>query len=201
MTGEGVVETSGKVQNDRLVPTSFRSNVVEEGDKVDLTMTLIDGVATTVEVNGPPPGPDRVPVTDGHRLGVIDPLTALLIPNAGTAEAPAPEGCNRTLAVFDGRRRYDLLLSFNRIDHLADKDYEGAVLTCNLVLRPIAGHRVNSTITKYIAGRRDMEIGFAPIKGTRLLAPFRLSLPTLLGTMAIQATQFESSVQAAPGAR
>jgi hypothetical protein len=201
MTGEGIVETSGKVQNDRLVPTSFRSNVVEEGDKVDLTMTLIDGVATTVEVNGPPPGPDRVQVTDGHRRGVVDPLTALLIPNAGAAEAPAPEGCNRTLAVFDGRRRYDLLLSFNRIDHLADKDYEGAVLTCNLVLRPIAGHRVNSTITKYIAGRRDMEIGFAPIKGTRLLAPFRLSLPTLLGTMAIQATQFESSVQAAPGAR
>jgi hypothetical protein len=201
MTGEGVVETSGKVQNDRLVPTSFRSNVVEEGDKVDLTMTLIDGVATTVEVNGPPPGPDRVPVTDGHRRGVVDPLTALLIPNAGTAEAPAPEGCNRTLAVFDGRRRYDLLLSFNRIDHLADKDYEGAVLTCNLILRPIAGHRVNSTITRYIAGRRDMEIGFAPIKGTRLLAPFRLSLPTLLGTMAIQATQFESSAQAAPGAR
>jgi hypothetical protein len=201
MTGEGVVETSGKVHNDRLVPTSFRSNVVEEGDKIDLRMTLNDGVATTIEVEGPPPGPDRVPVTEGDRRGVVDPLTALLIPNVGAAEAPAPASCNRTLAIFDGRRRYDLLLSFNRVDHLADKEYEGAVLMCNLILRPIAGHRVNSAIMKYIAGRRDMEIGFAPITGTRLLAPLRLSFSTLLGTMAIRATQFESSVQAAPGAR
>jgi hypothetical protein len=95
----------------------------------------------------------------------------------------------------------DLLLSFNRIDHLAEREYEGKVLVCNVLLRPIAGHRANSTIMKYIAGRRDMEIGFAAIKGTRFLAPFRLSAPTLLGTMAIQATQFESSAQATPGSR
>jgi hypothetical protein len=48
-----------------------------------------------------------------------------------------------------------------------------------------------------------MEIGFAPISGTRLLAPFRLSVPTLLGTMAVQATQFDqpAAAPAAPGAR
>jgi hypothetical protein len=201
MTGEGIVETSGKIQNDRLVPTSYTSNVVEEGDKVDLRMTLHDGVATTVEVSGPPPGPDRVPIAEAHRRGVVDPLTALLISNAGAGEAPAPGGCDRTLAVFDGRRRYDLLLSFNRIDRVADKEYEGAVLVCNVVLRPIAGHRVNSTIMTYVAGRRDMEIVFAPIRGTRFLAPFRLSVPTLLGTMAIQATRFDSSAPVAPGSR
>jgi len=201
MTADGVVETSGKIQNDRLVPMSFTSSVVEDGDKVDLRMTLDDGVGTAVEVNGPPPGPDRVPITDGHRRAVVDPLTAMVIPNVGAGEVSAPRGCNRTLAIFDGRRRYDLLLSFNRIDHLADKEYEGAVLVCNVILRPIAGHRVNSAIMKYVAGRRDMEIGFAPIKGTRFLAPFRLSVPTLIGTMAIQATQFESSAQAPPGSR
>jgi hypothetical protein len=201
MTGEGIVETSGKILNDRLVPTSYTSNVVEEGDKVDLRMTFHDGVATIADAGGPPPGPDRVPIDEAHRRGVVDPLTALLIPNAGTGEAPAPGGCERTLAIFDGRRRYDLLLSFNRVDRLADKEYEGAVLVCNLILRPIAGHRVNSTIMTYVAGRRDMEIGFAPIKGTRFLAPFRLSVPTLLGTMAIQATGFESSAPAAPRPR
>jgi hypothetical protein len=201
MTGEGIVETSGKIQNDRLVPVSFTSSGIEEGDKVDLRMRLDDGVATTVEVNGPSPGPDRVPITDGHRRGVVDPLTALLIRNVGVGDVLAPDACNRTLAIFDGRRRYDLLLSFNRIDHLADKEYEGAMLVCNVILRPIAGHRVNSAIMKYVAGRRDMEIGFAPIKGTRFLAPFRLSVPTLLGTMAIQATQFESSAPAPPGSR
>jgi len=199
MTGKGTIETSGKVRSDHLVPMRFISNVVEEGEKIDLRMTFDEGVATTVEAAGPPPGPDRVPVSEVHRRGVVDPLTALLIPNEVAGAAPAPASCDRRLAIFDGRRRYDLLLSFNRIDHVADRDYEGAVLVCNLILQPIAGHRINSTIMTYIAGRRDMEIGFAPIKGTRLLAPFRLSVPTLLGTMAIQATRFESSASAAPG--
>jgi hypothetical protein len=201
MTGKGTVETSGKVRSDRLVPTRFVSNVVEEGEKIDLRMTLDEGMATAVEVDGPPPGSDRVPITEAHRRGVIDPLTALLILNADAGAAPAPASCDRRLAIFDGRRRYDLLLSFNRIDHVADQAYEGAVLVCNLLLQPIAGHRINSTIMTYIASRRDMEIGFASIKGTRLLAPFRLSVPTLLGTMAIQATRFESSSAAAPGSR
>jgi hypothetical protein len=201
MTGKGTVETSGKVRSDRLVPTRFVSNVVEEGEKIDLRMTLDEGVATAVEVDGPPPGSGRVPISEAHRRGVIDPLTALLILNADAGAAPAPASCDRRLAIFDGRRRYDLLLSFNRIDHVADQAYEGVVLVCNLLLQPIAGHRINSTIMTYIASRRDMEIGFASIKGTRLLAPFRLSVPTLLGTMAIQATRFESSSATAPGSR
>jgi hypothetical protein len=50
-------------------------------------------------------------------------------------------------------------------------------------------------IMKYVAGRRDMEIAFAPIAGTWFLAPFRLSVPTLIGTMAISATAFETSPQ------
>jgi hypothetical protein len=201
MTGEGDVETSGKIQNGRLVPTSFKSSVIEDHDNVDLRMTLDNGVATTVELKEPPPGSDRLPIADGHRRGIVDPLTALLIHNVGAGDVLAADGCNRILAIFDGRRRYDLLLSFKRIDHLADKEYQGEVLVCNAILRPIAGHRAESAIMKYVAGRRDMEIGFAPIKGTRFLAPFRLSAPTLLGTMAIQATQFESTVPAPPGSR
>jgi hypothetical protein len=201
MTAEGVAETAGKIQNDRLVPMIFTSSATENGDKIDLRIRLDNGVATTVEVNEPPPEPDRVPITDGHRRGVVDPLTALLIHNVGVRGVLAPDACNRTLAIFDGRRRYDLLMSFKRIDHLAKKEYEGEVLVCNVILRPIAGHRANSAIMKYVVGRRDMEIEFAPIKGTPFLILFRLSAPTLLGTMVIQATQFESSAPIAPVSR
>jgi hypothetical protein len=78
---------------------------------------------------------------------------------------------------------------------MRDKEDGGRVLVCNVILRPIAGHRASSMIMKYVAGRRDMEIAFAPIAATRLLAPFRLSMPTLIGTMAVQATAFETSPQ------
>jgi hypothetical protein len=200
LRGEGVAQVSGSIRDGRLVPAIFSSSLVEDGEKGDLKMTLEEGIVTAVEDTAPPPGPDRVALAQSHVQGVTDPLTALLLPNEGGAGVPAKESCNRTLAIFDGRRRYDLVLSFKRMEDMRAKEKEdGArVLVCNVVLRPIAGHRANSMIVKYVADRRDMEIAFAPIAGTHLLAPFRLSVPTLVGTMAVQATSFETSAQVPP---
>jgi hypothetical protein len=195
LRGEGVAQASGSIKDGRLVPANFSSSLTEDGEKVDLKMTLDEGIVTAVEDNAPPPGPDRVPLTQSHAQAVTDPLTALLIPNEGSDAVAAKESCNRTLAIFDGRRRYDLVLSFKRMEDIRDKADGGRILVCNVILRPIAGHRANSMIMKYVADRRDMEISFAPIAGTRFLAPFRLSVPTLIGTMAVQATSFKTSAQ------
>jgi hypothetical protein len=35
-----------------------------------------------------------------------------------------------------------------------------------------------------------MEIAFAPLAGTRILVPFRMTVPTPLGTAMLEATQF-----------
>ena len=200
LRGEGVARVSGSIKDGRLVPATFSSSLVEDGVKGDLKMTLEDGIVTAVEDSGPPPTADRVPLTQLHVQGVTDPLSALLIPDAGGEAAPAKESCERTLAVFDGRRRYDLALSFKRVEKMQHRPEGERLLVCNVVLRPIAGHRADSMIMRYVAGRRDMEISFAPIAGTRFLAPFRLSLPTLIGTMAVQATSFETPAPA-PAAR
>ena len=120
-------------------------------------MTMEDGVVMAVKDNGPPPGPDRVPLTQAHAQGVIDPLSALLIPNEANDNTLAQESCSRTLAIFDGLRRYDLVLSFRRMETLRGKEYSGRALVCNVILRPIAGHRADSMIMKYVADRRDME--------------------------------------------
>ena len=192
--GEGSARVSGSIKDGRLVPAEFSSKLIEEGEKSDLKMRFEEGVVTAVEADGPPPGPDRVPLTQAHVMGVTDPLTALLIPeedNGGTA--PNKESCNRTLSIFDGRRRYDLVLTFKRIEDTRDKQLPGRVLVCNVILHPIAGHRASSMITKYVADRRDIEISFAQIAGTAVLAPFRLMVPTLIGTMAVQAASFETS--------
>jgi hypothetical protein len=183
--GEGVAQVSGLIKEGRLVPAAFSSSVIEDGQKIDLKMTLEDGTVTDVKDNGPPPGADRVPLTTAHAQGVLDPLTALLMPDEG-GEA----SCNRTLAIFDGRRRYDLALSFKRTEKVRGSE---AAVVCNVVLRPIAGHRADSMIMKYVADRRDMELAFAPITGTRFLAPLRLLVPSLIGTMAVQAASFEVS--------
>ena len=186
MDGKGSAETRGRIRDGRLAPASFAYGAVELGERHDLKMTLDNGVASAIEIDGPPPGPDRVPVKDADRRGIADPLSALIIRNEAPDGGLAPATCNRTLAIFDGRRRYDLVLSFKRVDPAGT---DGAALVCNIVVRLISGHRARSPITQYIADRQDMELAFAPIPGTRLLAPLRLSVPTLLGTLAVQATQ------------
>jgi hypothetical protein len=55
---------------------------------------------------------------------------------------------------------------------------------------PIAGHRPERPAIKYLIAQRDMEMWLAPITGTRVLVPFRFSVPTPFGLGTLQATYF-----------
>ena len=63
---------------------------------------------------------------------------------------------------------------------------------------PIAGHRANIPLVKYLSEGREIEIALAPIAGTRLLAPFRLSVVSTLANLMIEANQFETIMAPAP---
>lgn len=188
--GEGSVDTRGIVADGLLTPKFFTSRINDDEGDSELRMTFDDGGVKELISQTQPADRDRVLVTDADRRGVADPLTAMLIPAA--ADALAPANCDRVLPIFDGRRRYDLVLSFRRIEKVTiDRGYTGRVLVCGVVLKPIAGYRTDSLLVKYVAGRRDMELWFAPIAGTSVMAPTRVLMPTLIGTLEIEADQFE----------
>jgi hypothetical protein len=65
------------------------------------------------------------------------------------------------------------------------KPYAGAAVVCSLSYEPIAGHRANIPLVKYLSEGREIEIALAPIAGTRLLAPFRLSVASTLANLMI----------------
>ena len=151
------------------------------------------------ELAGAPPGLDRVPVTAANRRGIVDPLTAVLFSAAAAGETLSKEACRRTLPIFDGHQRYDLKLAFKRMDKVtAEKGYAGSVVVCSIDYEPIAGHRANIPLVKYLSEGREMEIAFAPIAGTRLLAPFRLSVVSTLANLMIEANRFETIRAPAP---
>ena len=74
----------------------------------------------------------------------------------------------------------------------AAKGYQGPVVVCAVYFTPIAGYVPDRVSIKYVAAQRNMEIWFAPIAGTRVLAPYRITIPTPLGTGMIEATEFVS---------
>jgi hypothetical protein len=55
---------------------------------------------------------------------------------------------------------------------------------------PIAGYIPDRAVIKYLTAQRNIEVAFAPVAGTRILVPFRMSVPTPLGTAMLEATQF-----------
>ncbi len=114
--------------------------------------------------------PDRIPVTDADRRGVFDPMTSMLNRVGGDGDPVTPEACNRKVAVFDGRVRYDLHSEFKRMETVkADRGYAGPAVVCAVYFTPISGYVPNRPAIKYLIELRDAEVWLAPISGTRVL--------------------------------
>lgn len=196
-SGDGSSSAQGAMVGGTPISTGFSASVNTSKSKEEFRVKMEAGEAKEFSVVPPPP-PDsaRVPVTEAHRRGVNDPMTASLFRVPGNRSVIGPEACPRNVAVFDGRYRYDLQLAYKRIDQIsAEKGYVGPAVVCAVNFIPIAGHIPDKPGIKYITSLREMEIWLAPIAGTRVVVPFRVSIPTPLGLGIMQATEFVSVAQ------
>jgi hypothetical protein len=195
--GQGTAASRGGMVDGRPVPASFSSSITRNQKSTeDIRMTLRSGDVKDYEITPTPPpsGPERVPMTDAHRRGVNDPMTATLVRVPGNGNPVEPKACERTASVFDGRMRFNLLFAYKRIEQVkADKGYEGPTVVCAIYFVPIAGYIPTRATIKYLASQRDMEVWLAPVGASRVLVPFRMSVPTPIGLGVLRATQFVSS--------
>lgn len=201
-SGSGQSMARGSIVGGQLVPASYVSSIATDKKYDDVRMAISAGTVKEYVAEPPStPAPDRVPLTEAHRRGVVDPMTGSLFRLPGTGNPLAPEACPRKVAIFDGRMRYDLHLSFKRMENVkAEHGYQGPVVVCSLQFSPIAGHIPDRAAIKYLAELRTMEMWLAPIAGTRVLVPYRATVPTPIGVGVLQATQFVAApLPAKPG--
>lgn len=193
ISGEGSVTTSGKIENGQMAPTYFSSSIFDEDGKTELQVIFAAGISKELVIQEPPKKHKLIPLNDVDRRGVTDPLSAMLISTSARDGVMESANCNRILPIFDGRRRYNLVLTYKGMDNVKnEQSYSGPVLVCGAILQPIGGYRVDSMIVKYVASKSDIEFWFAPIAGTSVMAPIRMIVPTLIGTLKIQADRFEA---------
>jgi hypothetical protein len=194
-SGSGTGAAQGRIVNGALVPVSYSASTTSAKKSEAIRMTLAGGSVKEFAIEPEPPvDPDRIPVTDAHRRGVLDPMTGTLLRVPGTGDPVSPEACRGSAAIFDGRMRYDLKLDFKRMETVkAEKGYQGPVVVCAIYFAPISGFIPDRAAIKYLAAQRNMEVWLAPIAGTRVLVPFKMSIPTPLGTGVLEATQFVST--------
>nr|WP_244601315.1 MULTISPECIES: DUF3108 domain-containing protein [Rhodopseudomonas] len=191
-SGHGRGESQGRVVNGQLVPSSYTASITGGKKTETIRITLANGNVKDSSIEPePPPDDDRIPVTDAHRRGVIDPMTASFLRVPGTGDLLSPESCRISTPIFDGRMRYDLRLEYKRTETIkAEKGYRGPALVCAVYFNPVSGYIPDRAAIKYLIKQRDMEVWLAPIAGTRVLAPYKLKIPTPLGNAVLEATQF-----------
>ncbi len=190
--GSGTGASQGRVVNGALVATNYSASTTTSRKTEAIRMVLANGGIKEFAIEPEPPvDPDRIPVTEAHRKGVLDPMTGSMLRVPGTADPLGPDACHTGNAIFDGRMRYELKLDFKRMETVkAEKGYAGPVVVCAIYFVPVAGYIPDRPVIKYLTAQRNMEIAFAPVAGTRVLVPFRMVIPTPLGTAMLEATQF-----------
>ena len=118
-------------------------------------------------------------------------MTGSMMRVPGTGDPLTPEACRTGAGIFDGRLRYDLKLDFKRMETVkAERGYHGPAVVCAIYFTPVAGYIPDRPVIKYLAAQRNIEIAFVPIAGTRILVPFRMTIPTPFGPAMLEATSF-----------
>jgi len=191
--GTGTGSAQGRVINGALVPDSYVATISSKKSET-IKINLANGGVKNFSIEPEPPvDPDRIVVTAEHKKGVVDPMTSSLIRVPGNGELIGPDACRATTAIFDGRLRYDLKLDFKRVETVkAERGYHGPAVVCAIYFTPVAGYIPDRPVIKYLAVERRMEVVMVPIAGTRILVPFRLTIPTPFGAAVLEATQFNT---------
>jgi hypothetical protein len=116
--------------------------------------------------------PAFAPLSESDQKGVLDPLSAIFLPVAGTNGLDR-SNCERKLRIYDGRRRFDLVMSYRGREKTG---LAGEALTCTATYVPIAGQSVEGD--DFTTKMRDYRIGVALVTapGSNFLIPARITL-------------------------
>ena len=100
--------------------------------------------------------------------GVLDPMSGAFL----SAHSDNPNGdlsvCKQTLPVFDGRQRYDLVLTPKRavtVKRTTPTGYGGPAVICGVKFIPIAGYQPDNPGIRLMQQSNEIEVWLIPVRG------------------------------------
>jgi len=186
----------GSIVGSQVVPSSYNLETVEEGLKTHVSMAMRAGAVTDlVAVPQLKRARDRVPVTPADIVGVVDPLSAFLIPLEGAGPASGQQVCDRTVKVFDGWTRFDIKLNYKETKAVdgSSQTYAGLVFVCSARYIPVAGHRSKRETVRQMADNDRLELWLVPVKDKPFVVPYRILIGTSIGDLVVYATRFSAT--------
>lgn len=170
--------SEGRIADDKVHPSRFDFTAIEKSE-TKRRLIVYDASGTPELTFDPPLPPDEnkeaPPLSE--RKKTLDPVSAFLLPVIGDGNP-----CNRTLPVFDGKRRYDLQLTYDGNDTVTTRDngYSGEAIRCKVRVLPRAGMQ-HAKLATSLRQRNDTLIWLAPVGDEKLYIPIRVQLRTPIG--------------------
>ena len=182
----GTTASTGRVTSTGPEPAMYALSYSDGGKKTEqLRMTFDSRAVTRVSIfPNSRPSPRTIPVTKEQLEGVLDPMSGAFL----SAHSENPNGdltvCNRTLPVFDGRQRFDLVITPKRavtVRRTTPTGYGGPAVICGVKFIPIAGYQPDNPGIRLMSQSNEIEVWLVPVRGTDMYVPYRIVLPTLVG--------------------
>jgi hypothetical protein len=171
-------------------PAAFSFDFKANSKTGSTKMDFANGAVLAVRHLPPPTAkPDTVPLRDQHLRGVLDPLSAIML----VANYSNPDPCDRRLPVFDGKERFDLVLSYKgemKVNEQQPSGQPAIAHVCRVKYQPIAGHKIYAE-NSYLATTDAIEVSLRPIPSANILVPYQITIPTLLGYATIVSKRVE----------
>lgn len=169
------VEATGTLSGAGVEPLRYRSEALIRGRRrlVEIDYAMGDVAAFDVF---PLPRDDegREEVDPALRRGTVDPISALLAIVRAVSDG---RGCTERLPVFDGRRRYDLILTDRGTQPVVESYYirvDEGVRQCDFVVDAIAGHRKRTPGAREERRLRQGSVWLAPVMAGAPATPVRI---------------------------
>lgn len=176
----GSSTVSGSIEVGAPAPKTYVFNWRNNKKRGIIRMGYEDHVAAQVVVKpAKRVRADAVPLTPADKAA-LDPVSAIMILTKADGRPP----CERRVGIFDGKQRYDIVLTPKRLTRVPPPS-GGApsevAYVCRVMYVPVAGHRDDESTRNY-AANRDVEVVLRRIPGSQMLIPYSVTVPTAWGT-------------------
>ena len=184
----GLTRTSGTVSGDQPQPSGYTFEFSSSSKSGSINMGFRDADVASLSVLPVAEDEDVVPVRAHHLKSVLDPLSAVMRLTRADARPP----CGKRLAIFDGKQRFDLQLSYaglQRVSETRPSGLPGDAVVCRVRYTPIAGHKRD--MPKDPTGQTGIEVTLRPVPSANLLVPTRIVVPTVAGSAVLTSERID----------
>lgn len=211
---DAIIGARGQFLDARVRPSLYNSDITDKKQRqlVAISWSGADGIHQPGETRSfPEYNLEKYPVSDFERQRSADPMSAImqivLAASHGADNsdgAPASNPCGGTIPVYDGRRRFDLIMEPRGVEEISTGKgaaFEGEALKCWIGFKRVAGYKPRkkkrSDRSDGLSEWPDIYMWLAPVKGadTVVHMPVRFYADTRLGSVVARATKLISEYE------